>query len=124
MEDDVDKSVASTKPIQIKFISMKSPDYRLEFVNGAFSNITPHGEIVCNFHLEYRDIPIEQSASVSEDGTAKYSPFIEAPDFTRDVKFGVIMNIKIAEDIIQMLGDKIKEIKGISPVKTEEGAHQ
>jgi hypothetical protein len=124
MEEDVDKTVASTEPIQIKFISVKSPDYRLEFVNGAFSNITPRGEIVCNFHLEYRDIPIEQSATVSEDGTAKLSPFVEAPNFTRDVKFGVIMNIKLAKDIIRMLGDKIKEIEGSSQAKVEEGTHQ
>jgi hypothetical protein len=118
------KHVARAEPNQVRFISQKSPDYRLEFVNGAFSNITPRGEIICNFHLEYRDIPIEQSATVSEDGTAKLSPFKEAPNFTRDVKFGVVMNINLAKDLIRLLGDKIKEIECSSPAKTEEEAHQ
>ena len=109
---------------KFRFISQKSPDYRLEFVNGAFSSITPRGEIICNFHLEYRDIPIEQSATVSDDGTAKLSPFVEAPNFTRDVKFGVVMNINLAKDIIRLLNDKIKEIEKNPPAKTEEVAHQ
>ena len=54
---------------------------------------------------------------------AKLSPFIEAPNYTRDVKFGVVMNIKLAKDIIRMLGDKIKEIDGSSQAKVEEEAH-
>ena len=123
-EDLMGKDVAHVRPKQVKFISQKSPDYRLEFVNGAFSNITPRGEIVCNFHLEYRDIPTEQSATVSEDGTAKLSPFTEAPNFTRDVKFGVVMNINLAKDVIRLLSDKIKEIESSSPAEPEEGTHQ
>ena len=117
------KDIASAKPKEVKFISQKSPDYRLEFVNGAFSSITPRGEIICNFHLEYRDIPIEQSATVSSDGTAKLSPFVEAPSFTRDVKFGAVMNIGLAKDIIRLLTDKIKELESNAQTKTEEATH-
>ena len=120
----MEKDIAQVQSKEVKFISQKSSDYRLEFVNGAFSNITPRGEIICNFHLEYRDIPIEQSATVSDDGTANFSPFKEAPDFTRDVKFGVVMNISLAKDLIRLLTDKIKELESISLVKSEEVTHQ
>jgi hypothetical protein len=118
------KHAAHGESEKFKFITQKSPDYRLEFVNGAFSSITPRGEIICNFHLEYRDVPTEQSATVSDDGLAKLSPFVEAPNFTRDVKFGVVMNINLAKDVIRMIADKIKELESSSPAKTEEGAHQ
>lgn len=123
-EDLMGNDVVKAGPNEVRFISQKSPDYRLEFINGAFSNITPRGEIICNFHLEYRDIPIEQSATVSQDGTAKFLPFVEDQNFTRDVKFGVVMNIKLAKDIIQMLRDKIDEIEGRSSARAEEGTHQ
>jgi hypothetical protein len=57
----MDKTIASSvTPPQFKFISKRSPDYKLEFINGALSNITPRGEIVCDFHLEVRDIPTEK----------------------------------------------------------------
>jgi hypothetical protein len=103
------KHAARNEPNKVRFVSQKSPDYRLEFVNGAFSSITPRGEIICNFIMEYKDIPIEQSATVPNSGPAMLSPFVETPDFTRDVKFGVIMNVKLAKDLIRLLGDKIKE---------------
>jgi hypothetical protein len=105
------KAAVGDKPSSVKFISEKSPDYRLEFVNGAFGNLTPRGEIICNFHLEFRDIPTEQSAVIGEDGSVTFSPFKEAPSFTREVKFGVIMNVTFAKNLVQLLNDKIKEIE-------------
>ena len=116
--------MARVMPKEVKFVSEKSSDYRLEFVNGAFSSLTPRGEIICNFHLEYRDIPISQSAAVSDDGTATLLPFEETINFTRDVKFGIVINAQLAKDIIKMLTDKVKELEGNSTKKTEEAAHQ
>lgn len=80
----MDKTVASSEPAEVKFIFKKSPDYKLEFVNGALSNITPRGEIVCDFHLEFRDMPTEQVATMIQDGMAKLAEFQEDTTFTRD----------------------------------------
>jgi hypothetical protein len=92
MGDVVSKSDVSGKPSQYKFTSIKSPDYRLEFINGALGNVTPRGEIVCNLHFEFRDMPTEQVA-IPEDndsGKAKLSPFQDPGTYTRDVKFGTL----------------------------------
>jgi hypothetical protein len=100
-------------PSQYKFISSKSPEYRLEFVNGALSNVTPRGEIVCDFHFESKDRPEEQLAILVEDGKAKLSEFRDTGSFTRDVKFGIVINVPFAKDLITMLNKKIKECEEV-----------
>jgi len=99
---------------QIKFISKRSDGYKLEFINGAISNITPRGEIVCDFHFESRDRPTDQYIeSTDENGSAKLSPFKDTGIFTRDVKFGIIINLKFAKDLIKLLKDKTEECEAI-----------
>ncbi len=105
----MDKTFADTEPKQVKLISKKSPDYRLEFINGAMSNITPRGEIVCDFHLEFKDMPNEQLATIGEGGKATLLNLQESSLFTRDVKFGVVMNAQFAKDLVILLNDRIKE---------------
>jgi hypothetical protein len=117
------KGLRGEKP-QIRLISKRSEGYILEFINGAISNLTPRGEIVCDFHLESRDRPTEQFVeSVTEDGTAKLSPFVDTGIFTRDVKFGIVINVPFAKDLVKMLNDKISEAenKDTDTDKTIEG---
>jgi hypothetical protein len=118
MGEDADESVASSMPAQFKFTSIKSPDYRREFINGTLSNITPRGEIVCDFYFESRDMPTEQVATPVGDGSgkAKLSPFRDPGTFTRDVKFGIIINVPFAKALVELLNDKIKEKEGESEV--------
>lgn len=60
----------------------------MEFINGAICNITVRGEVVCDFHLESRDRPVEQVIEVSDDeGAIIASPFVETGNYTREVKF-------------------------------------
>lgn len=118
----MDKIAATDEMPQIKIISKRSDDYKLEFVNGAISNITPRGEIVCDFHLESRDRPTEQLVeSVAEDGFARLSHFKETGIYTRDVKFGIVMNASFAEDLVKLLNDKIKECKGVIAERAKAG---
>jgi hypothetical protein len=113
---------ANDEKPQIKFISKRAENYRLEFVNGAISNITARGEIVCDFYLESRDRPTEQFVeSIADDGTAKLSAFRDTGTFTRDIKFGMIINAGFAESLVRLLNDKIKECKEIASQKTEKG---
>ena len=46
------KSRHEGRASQYRIISIKSPGYRQEFINGALSNVPPRGEIVCDFHFE------------------------------------------------------------------------
>jgi hypothetical protein len=109
-------------PKQIKFISQKSDDYKLEFVNGAISNITSRGEIVCDFHFESKDQPVEQEAITAKDGkTATLGPFKETWTYTRDVKFGIIINSSFAEALVILLNTKIAESKAILADKAKAG---
>lgn len=105
----MDEIVADTEPKQVKLVSKRSPDYRLEFINGAMSNITPRGEIVCEFHLEFKDMPDEQLAKVEEGGKATLLKLHESNLYTRDVKFGVVMNAHFAKDLVTLLNDRIKQ---------------
>ena len=104
----MDKPDAKTDQTQIRFISKKSPDYKLEFINGAISNVTPRGEIVCDFHFEFKDMPTEQAATIAVDGTVAFLGFQEINTVTRDVKFGIVMNPQFAKDLVKLLNDKIE----------------
>ena len=110
------------KPAQIRLISKRSNDYKLEFINGAISNLTPRGEIVCDFHVESRDRPTEQYVGViEENGGAQLLPFKDTGIFTRDVKFGIIINIPFAKDLVKLLLDKIEESERKIEDKSEAG---
>jgi hypothetical protein len=123
MGDDVGKSDVSGRPFQYKFTSIESPDYRLEFINGALCNVTPRGEIVCNFHFESKDMPTEQLAIPINEGSgeAKFSPLQEPGTFTRDVKFGIVMNTSFARDLIIVLNDKINQAEGVIAKRAKPG---
>jgi hypothetical protein len=110
------KSHHEDRPVsRYRFISSKSPDYRREFINGALSNVTPRGEIVCDFHFESKDLPTEQIAIRIEDdkGKAKLSDLQDTGTFTRDVKFGIVINVPFAKDLIIMLNKKILEAEEV-----------
>lgn len=123
MGDEVGKSDTSDGPTQYKITSIRSSDYRLEFINGAISNITSQGEIVCNFHFESKDMPMEQIAIAVEDGsgTAKLAPLRDPGTFTRDIKFGIIMNISFAKNLVILLNQKIEEAEGNTTKKAKNG---
>jgi len=72
-------------------------------------NITPRGEIVCEFHFEFKDMPDEQLATIGESGKATLLPLQESNLYTRDVKFGVVMNSQFAKDLVILLSDRIKQ---------------
>jgi hypothetical protein len=114
------------RPSQYKFISSKSPGYKLEFVNGALSTVTPRGEIVCDFHFESKDLPTEQIATLVEggEGKAKLSALQDPGTFTRDVKFGIVMNVSFAKDLIVMLNKKIEESNEVIAERSSKDDHE
>lgn len=94
---------------EVRLISKVTSGYRLEFINGAICNVTARGEIVCDFHFESRDRPTEQILKVAEDGAIIEANFQETGTYTREVKYGIVMNASFARDLVRLLNEKIKE---------------
>ena len=83
--------------------------------------MTPRGEIVCDFHFESKDLPTEQIATVVNEGDskAKLSNLEEPRTFTRDVKFGIVINASFAKDLIVLLNKKIEESEDVIAERAE-----
>ncbi|MHC1688021.1 MAG: hypothetical protein AB9879_09980 [Methanothrix sp.] len=109
---------------EIIFAFQRSPDYKLEFINGAICDLTPRGEIVCDLHFECRERPDKQTATVTGDGAIAYSPFHDKGIYIRDVKFGAILSIPFAKDLITLLSLKIKEYEEVTAEMTGRGMNK
>jgi hypothetical protein len=129
MGDLMDEIVENSKPAEnlrrFSIFSQRSPDYKLAFINGAICNITARGEIVCDFHLESRDRPVEQKITVSEnEGIVTESVFVETGDYSRDVKFGIVMNAAFAKDLVALINGKITEAEEAISERAKKDAHK
>ena len=125
----MDEIIENDKPAEnllgFSIFSQRSPNYKLAFINGAICNITARGEIVCDFHLESRDRPVEQKIVVSDDdGTVIESPFVEAGNYTREVKFGIVMNAAFAKDLVALLNGKITEAEEAISERAKRSLHK
>ena len=125
MDEIVENSKPSENLRRFSIFSQRSPNYKLAFINGAICNITARGEIVCDFHLESRDRPAEQKIAVSEDeGIVIESAFEETGNYTREVKFGIVMNATFAKDLVELLNGKITEAEEAISERAKKAAHK
>ena len=56
------------RKIQVKYV--RSPSYRMIPAGGVFGGVTPHGQLLCNFFVEYQDYPEKSEITVKADGKA------------------------------------------------------
>jgi hypothetical protein len=124
MDEVVANGTPAQNPRKFSILSRRSPDYKLEFINGAICNITVRGEIVCDFHFESRDRPVEQLIEVSDDGIVIAAPFVETGNNTREVKFGIAMNASFAKDLIVLLEGKIMEAEEALSERAKRDVHK
>lgn len=125
MDEIVENNKLEENLRRFSIFSQRSPDYKLAFINGAICNITARGEIVCDFHLESRDRPAEQKIVVSEnEGIVIESVFVETGDYTREVKFGIVMNAAFAKDLVVLLNGKITEAEEAISERAKKDAHK
>jgi hypothetical protein len=90
----------------VKFTYLKSDDYNVHFINGAYGGLTTHGDIVCNFFFEYKPLP-ESEELVNVGGKLEKPPEeISNPQFTREVKVGIILAPSEARIIAKWLNEK------------------
>jgi hypothetical protein len=104
---------------EVRLLSKITPEYRLEFINGAVCNVSARGEIVCDFHFESKDRPTEQLLKVTEDGMIIESIFQETGTYTREVKYGIVMNASFARDLVILLNGKITEAEDAIKARAE-----
>ena len=61
----------------VKFKYIFDPAYNPKYANGAFGNITPHGEVALNFYFERSALPYEQEFALAAQNN--YSLHLIAP---------------------------------------------
>jgi len=103
-------------PEKIRFLYSRPDDYELAYVNGVYGGITPRGELMCHFFLEYSDIPAEEVAplvgeQLQVDKISKKERAEHAPGelvYRRDVRVGLIIPIQHIASIANWMLDKLK----------------
>jgi ssDNA-specific exonuclease RecJ len=103
--------------IKCKYIF--SDDYNPIYVNGAQGGINTQGEIVVNFYLERKALPVSQTYEL-EGEQINITKEIEAEpsdlknSFVRVIENGIIMNYQTAKEIYKWLGNHIEKLERLS----------
>jgi len=94
--------MSDEQAIPIKYT--KSKDCRYVPATGAWGGVSPHGEIICNFYVEYQDAP-ETSELVSPDGKLMQErrDKNEKKRHHREIQVAVVMRPDIARSIGEWL---------------------
>ncbi|MCX6676325.1 MAG: hypothetical protein NTU95_00065 [Methanothrix sp.] len=94
---------------KVRFIYIQPEAREKHFINGAIGGLTPRGEIICNFFLEYRELPDSEEA-VIEGGQLRtlVEPVSEA-EIVREIRCSIILDHVKAREIAQWLVGKADE---------------
>ena len=105
-------------PEKIIFKYIFDEKYNPIYVNGVYGGITPHREIVANFFFERHGLPHSQIMDVESDGKLgkefERFPKEKYPYLVRVVESGIILSLDNAKKTYKWLGEKIKELEGLS----------
>lgn len=123
MSENTEKRV----PEKIRFLYHKPEDSELVYVNGVWGGMTPRGELVCYFFVEYADVPAEEKVSVVEgqlqpDKVSRVDRNEHAPTeavIRRDIRVSLIIPAHEISSIANWMLDKLKSSKII--IEKEEG---
>ena len=90
---------------KVKFKYIFDSAYNPKYANGAFGNITPHGEVALNFYFERSALPYEQEFALDEDGVLGecVGEQPEEVSYVRYVQNGLILNKEDARGIANWL---------------------
>ncbi|MDQ1281317.1 MAG: hypothetical protein QG670_2582 [Thermoproteota archaeon] len=100
-----------TKDTQkVRFLFKKSDDYKSHFINGVYGGLSTHGDVICNFFFEARELPSEELGTI-DNGNLILSPPPEAKtiEILRELKVGIIVSPKEARDIANWILSKADE---------------
>lgn len=95
--------------IDIKF--EKAPTYRVYYVDGAWGGLSPRGKVNVDFFVDKMDLPEKVKYTTRTDG--KLGEIKERipndVDYVREMQFGIMLDIPVAEALKDWLEKKIKE---------------
>jgi hypothetical protein len=103
----------SDSRIKVKYKFDKN--YNPKYANGAFGGVNPLGEIIMNFYLERKAIPISTTLKLKEDKPTNEVLEFEPEDLDKSmirfVETGVILNYEVAKEIHRFLGESLKHLE-------------
>ncbi len=120
-----------TAPKRVRVIISKPDDYLQIPANGIFGGLTPRGDLICHFFLEYYELPKEEAfpvvdgRPVAEETKRTFQPPIGEGELLikRDMKAAIILPIQQVPSIISWFEEKLKE-SGVVTVEKEAKSKQ
>jgi len=102
-----------------RFIYNKPDNYTPVYVSGVYGGLTPRGELLCHFFIEYSDLPAEEAFEVKNNDLVQESKEITHRHdreenevvFQRDVRTGLIIPAHHLQSIINWMQDKLDKLK-------------
>lgn len=122
------KETEETKPKRVKFSYDKPEDYKPLYVNGAYGGMTPKGELMVHFFMEYADIPLEDDIPLDDKGRRINEETVrtirkDVPSNTlalkREIRAGVIIPPQQIKNIATWMTDHLEK-SGILVTEEEE----
>ena len=81
-----------------------SPGCKIVPAGGVFGGLTPHGQLLCNFFVEYQDYPDKSEITVRADGkTDVKSIYSKGNVYVREVQVGVVLSRDVARSVGEWL---------------------
>lgn len=95
----------------VRIIYVKSPDYRVFAVNGAWGSVTANGTIQADLYVEQVPPPQEVIHPIEGDrlGPPEYVPPADDRRIERHIQFGLLLSPDSARVIGQWLLEKAEE---------------
>jgi hypothetical protein len=102
--------------IKIKYKFDK--DYNPKYANGAIGGVNPLGEIIVNFYLERRPIPLSTTLELKEglptENVKNQEPIDLNNSMIRYIDNGVILNYETAKEVHRWLGEQINVLEKVN----------
>jgi hypothetical protein len=85
----------------ITFEYIKSNDYKVYRIHGAYSSANAHGDLIMSLFSERTPIPRKTTHEITEDGRLVHDPINEEKkkSVIREVLFGISLNPDIARSV-------------------------
>lgn len=100
----------------VKFVFVKSPDYKMIAANGVWGGVTPQGQLKLDLFVDSVDMPEFITHNILKDG--RLGEEIERKPsgkiITRELQIGVLLPINIAETIAKWILATLQEVKDAS----------
>lgn len=120
------ESKETKRPEKVRFVYSKPENYDPIYVSGVYGGMSPRGELLCHFFVEFADIPAEEHVPLVK-GQADLGKVIKvdrtehAPTeavIRRDIKVGLIIPAHAVTSIANWMVEQLK-ISGIIVEKKE-----